>query len=103
MAQAMVTELTALFERLVADLPAGTAAVRVRHSERDGMTTINIEPTNPASADFGVVVDEVTLFSFGFGRISQWEFPWGAALPQRRKRCPHRNRGDVESCYGGAL
>jgi hypothetical protein len=72
----MVAELTALFERLVADLPTGTAVVRVHHSERDGMTTINIEPTNPASADFGVVADEVTLFSFGFGRRSQWEFPW---------------------------
>jgi hypothetical protein len=59
----MVAELTALFERLVADLPTGTAVVRVHHSERDGMTTINIEPTNPASADFGVVADEVTLFA----------------------------------------
>jgi hypothetical protein len=33
MAQAMVAELTELFERLVVDLPAGRAAFRVRHSE----------------------------------------------------------------------
>jgi hypothetical protein len=52
----MIAELTALFERLVAELPAGTAAVRVRQFSRDNATQIDVKPTNPASADFGVLI-----------------------------------------------
>src|SRR5438105_15602394 len=40
--QPLVAELTALFRGLVADLAAGTVGARVRHSECDGMTSINI-------------------------------------------------------------
>jgi len=35
-----------------------------------------VRPTNPASANFGVHADDFELYSFGFGRRSQWEFPW---------------------------
>jgi hypothetical protein len=70
----LVAELTALFERLVAELPAGTAAVHV--AQVAAGTLISVKPTNPASADFGVHADDFELFSFGFGPRSQWEFPW---------------------------
>ncbi|HEX8838081.1 MAG TPA: hypothetical protein VF748_14165 [Candidatus Acidoferrum sp.] len=70
----LVAKVTALFERLVAELPAGTAAVLVRQVAAG--TLISVKPTNPASADFGVHADDFELFSFGFGPRSQWEFPW---------------------------
>lgn len=72
----MVAELATLFERLVSELPVGLAAVTVRPLPRDRATAIDVKPTNPASANFGVLADEVQLYSFGFGPISQWEFPW---------------------------
>jgi len=69
----LVADITALFERLVAELPAGTAAVHVRpHSAG---TSIDVKPANPASADFGVHADDFELYSFGFGPRSRWEFP----------------------------
>lgn len=60
----------------MAELPEGTAAVLVRQLPRDTGTAIDVKPTNPASANFGVHADETQLFSFGFGPRSQWEFPW---------------------------
>jgi hypothetical protein len=69
----LVAEITALFERLVAELPAGTAAVHVRQVSVG--TVIDVNPTNPASAKFGVLADDFELYNFGIGR-SQWEFPW---------------------------
>ena len=72
----MVAEVTTLFERLVSELPVGVAAVTVLPSPRNGITAIHVRPTNPASVDFGVIADEAKLYSFGFGAMSQWEFPW---------------------------
>jgi hypothetical protein len=69
-----VAEITALFERLVAELPAGTAAVYARQVSVG--TVIDVKPTNPASANFGVHADDFELYSFGLGPRSQWEFPW---------------------------
>jgi hypothetical protein len=69
-----VAEITALFEHLVAELPAGIAAVHVRQVSAG--TLIDVKPTNPASAAFGVHADDFELYSFGFGPRSQWEFPW---------------------------
>ena len=71
----LAAELTALFQRLVAELPAGAAAVHVRSRVFAG-TLIDVKPTNPASAKFGVYADDFELYSFGLGRRSQWEFPW---------------------------
>jgi hypothetical protein len=70
----LVSEITALFERLVAELPAGTATVHVR--QHSAGTSIEVKPANPASANFGVHADDFELYSFGFGPRSQWEFPW---------------------------
>jgi hypothetical protein len=70
----VVAEVTALFERLVAELPTGSAAVHVRQVSAG--TLIDVKPTNPASAGFGVHADDFELYSFGFGPRSQWEFPW---------------------------
>jgi hypothetical protein len=69
----LIAEITALFERLVAELPAGAAAVHV-HQVSVG-TVIDVKPANPASAKFGVLADDFDLYNFGIGR-SQWEFPW---------------------------
>lgn len=70
----LVAEITALFERLVAELPAGTAAADVRQVSTG--TVIDVKPTNPASATFGVHADDFELYSFSFGVRSQWEFPY---------------------------
>jgi hypothetical protein len=70
----LVAEITALFERLVAELPPGTAAVHVRQVSAG--TLIDVKPANPASARFGVHADDFELYSFGFARRSQWEFPY---------------------------
>ena len=80
----LVSEITALFERLVAELPAGTAAVHVRQVSAG--TVIDVKPANPASANFGVHVDDFELYSFGIGTKSQWEFPW-----ERRYRNDEKN------------
>jgi hypothetical protein len=68
----LLSEITALFERLVAELPAGTAAVHVSQ----GGTVIGVKPTNPASAFFRVLADDFELYSFSLGRRAYWEFPW---------------------------
>jgi hypothetical protein len=70
----LVAEITTLFERLVAELPTGTADVHVRQVSAG--TVIDVKPSNPASAKFGVHADDFELYSFGFGPRSQWEFPW---------------------------
>jgi hypothetical protein len=70
----LLSEITALFERLVAELPAGTAAVHVRQVSVG--TVIGVKPTNPASAFFRVLADDFELYSFAFARRAYWEFPW---------------------------
>lgn len=69
----LVAEITALFERVVSEFPAGTAAVHVRKVSVG--TVIDVRPTNPASADFSVLADDFELYNVGIGK-SQWEFPW---------------------------
>ena len=69
----LVAEVTALFERLVAELPAGTAAVHVRKIPIG--TVIEVKPSNPASASFSVLADDFELYSFHL-HGSYWEFPW---------------------------
>ena len=80
----LVAEITALFDRLVAELPAGTATVHVRQVSAG--TVIGVNPVNPTSANFGVHADDFELYSFGFGPKSQWEFPW-----ERRYRNDEKN------------
>ena len=75
----LVTEITALFERLVAELPEGTAAVHVKQVSVG--TVIEVKPTNPASASFSVLADDFELYSFHlYG--SHWEFPWERRYPK---------------------
>lgn len=69
----LVAEITALFERLVAELPEGTAAVHVKQVSVG--TVIEVKPTNPASASFSVLADDFELYSFHLHE-SYWEFPW---------------------------
>ena len=69
----LVAEITALFERLVAELPAGTAIVHVRHVTLG--TVIEVKPTNPACANFDVLTDDFEPYSFGIGR-SRWSLRW---------------------------
>jgi hypothetical protein len=72
----MVQAITALFERLVAELPPNTATLNLYQVPRGGGTFIELKPTNPAAADFGVHCDGTEVFSFSFGVLSQWEFPY---------------------------
>jgi len=71
----MLQEITALFERLKGELPPDTATLRVYQVPRGGGSIVELKPTNPAAADFGVHCDITDIFSFGFGVLSQWEFP----------------------------
>jgi len=51
----------------------GTAAVHVRQGSAG--TVIDVKPTNPAFANFGVFAGDFELYNFGIGQ-SQWGFPW---------------------------
>jgi hypothetical protein len=50
---------------------------------------VDLKPANPRAADFGVHCDDFEIYSFSFGRLSQWEFPY-----ERRYR---NNEKDVVS------
>ncbi len=68
----VLSELTASFERLAGELPAGTATLDI-HQDGHGIETIvELKPANPASASCGVHAHEFLLFSFDFGEFSQW-------------------------------
>jgi hypothetical protein len=67
----MVAEVTELSE-----LPPGTATLNVYGVPRSGGTVVELKPTNPAAADFGVHSDDFDVYSFSFGVRSQWEFPY---------------------------
>jgi hypothetical protein len=68
-----VAETTAVFERLVAEHRAGTAAVHVRQVSAG--TVIDVKRTNPAFANFGVLADDFERYTFDIGQ-SQRGFPW---------------------------
>lgn len=68
----MLSELTALFERLAAELPARTAALDIHQDTRGIGTIIELKPANPASASCGVFADQFVFFSFRFGAVSEW-------------------------------
>ena len=72
----MLREIRELFERLVSELPPGTAAVNVTPVPKGGGTVVEIRPANAESADFGVHCDESDVFSFSFGKVSGWEWPY---------------------------
>lgn len=66
-----------LLERLVAELPPGSATVHTHSLPRDAdVSAIEVKPNNPASTDFRVLADETQVYVFGFGPVSNWEFPW---------------------------
>jgi hypothetical protein len=72
----MVTELTALFERLIAELPPATATLNVYQVPRGGGPVIELRPRNSEAADFRVHCDDSDVYSFSFGPTSTWEFPY---------------------------
>jgi hypothetical protein len=83
----MVAELTALFERLISELPEGAATLNVYQAPPgSGATVIELKPNNAAAASFGVHCDDFDLFSFSFGVLSTWEFPY-----ERRYRKGEKN------------
>ncbi|MFY9746408.1 MAG: hypothetical protein WA891_11575 [Acidobacteriaceae bacterium] len=71
----MLAELTALFQQLVDELPAGAASIKLSPETERRPAVISLLPTNPAAADFGVVFYGSDVHSVGFG-IHQWEFPY---------------------------
>ena len=72
----IAADVKSLLERLVAELPAGTASVHAHLLPRDVVNAIEVKPNNPASSDFRVLADEKQVYVFGFGPVSNWEFPW---------------------------
>ncbi len=72
----MVERIRLLFERLLAELPDGTARLNeYRVPKGDGMV-IQLLPANRNSASFGVHFDDgIELIDFSFGRIGTWELP----------------------------
>lgn len=72
----MLEQFRALFDRLVAELPQGTAKLNVYRVPKGDGTVIEIIPSNHESASFGVHVDDgVDLVDFSFWRIGTWELP----------------------------
>jgi hypothetical protein len=72
----MIEQLKSLFERLVAELPAGTAKINIYRVPRGDGSVIEVLPSNQQSASFGVHVDDsVEYVDFSFGRIGTWELP----------------------------
>ena len=72
----MIHRLTELFERLAAELPAGTASLNVYDVQGGQGTVVELRPANPACADFGVHVEDGSdIVDFSFGRAT-WEFPY---------------------------
>lgn len=72
----VVSELQSLFERLAAELPPEAASLRVYDHSLNGPKIIELVPSNPAAATFGVVADKEQVHSFSFGARSYWEFPY---------------------------
>ena len=71
----MQAELTARFQRLVDELPPGTATIEVSPPSERRPATILLLPRNPAAADFCVVYDDLDVYGVAFG-LHQWEFPY---------------------------
>jgi hypothetical protein len=72
----VIKRLIELFERLAAELPPGTAFLNVYDAEGGQGTVVEIRPTNPACADFGVHAEEASdIVDFSFG-LATWEFPY---------------------------
>ena len=67
-----LSELTALFERLAGELPAGTATLDIQEDGHGIETSVELKPANPASASCGVHAHDFVLFSFDFGGFSRW-------------------------------
>ena len=79
----MVKRYRQLFERLVAELPVGTARVNEYRVPKNDGTVIEILPANQACASFRVHLDDgIDLVDFSFGRIGTWEL----ALEGRNRR-----------------
>lgn len=72
----MLREISQLFERLIAELPPGTATLNITPVSKGRGTVVEILPANPRAADFGVHCDECDIFSFSFGKLSGWEWPY---------------------------
>jgi hypothetical protein len=81
----MRSELTALFQRLADELPPGAVCVETRATPDNRSTVIELKPANPAAADFGVLCDDLDVYSVGFG-FHDWEFPY-----ERRYRKGEKN------------
>jgi hypothetical protein len=72
----MVLKVRALFDRLLGELPQGTANLNIRPAPGVDGATVELRPSNPAAASFGVHCDHFEIYSFSFGSRSQWEFPY---------------------------
>jgi hypothetical protein len=72
----MLQQIRELFERLVAELPPGTATVVLTPVPKGRGTVVEILPASPESVDFGVHCDESDIFSFSLGKVSGWEWPY---------------------------
>lgn len=70
-----------LFEDILATLPPGCATLEWRVTKM--FPNIAVMPTNVKSAEFGVLVNEPSLYGISFGRgklTSQFECPWEIGL-----------------------
>jgi len=88
----MIEEYRQLFRRLLVDLPAGTARFNEYRVPKNDGTVIEIIPSKPECASFGVHLDDgVALVDFSFGRLGTWELPY-----ESRNRRPSADELVVE-------
>ncbi len=72
----MFERLKDLFERLAAELPPGTASLKVYDVQGGQGTVVELKPANPACADFGVHAEDISdIVDFSFG-LATWELPY---------------------------
>jgi hypothetical protein len=71
----MIALVRELFERLAAELPAGSATVNVIVVENRNAAILELRPANAKSASVSVHTDGSDLLDFSFG-FATWEFPY---------------------------
>ncbi|MGH9587139.1 MAG: hypothetical protein ACRD3F_09330 [Acidobacteriaceae bacterium] len=67
--------MTSLFQRLINELPPGTATIEFAPATERRPAAISLRPANSASAEFWVVWDDREVHGVGFG-FHEWEFPY---------------------------
>jgi hypothetical protein len=82
----MQTEVAALFQKLLDELPPGVATIDISPADRKRPMVISLKPATSSAAEIWAVCDDFGVYSVGFGLEVYWEFPY-----ERRYRKGEKN------------